>query len=244
MVNLEKVIRNTAKGIVAGGVNVVDPLGSVVSEADHLMTGSGFASDRGITTVHNNVYRKLYPEEYEEERGLNFNDDYVPRFVGTALGGAALALGGVHLYLSSGPVAALAIPALAGLYDVAMTIDDYFNDFSRGERVDGERSKANFGRGFLLGFNETTNPGMIFFHGLENLLTGRSLDKSHVKSSIKNNANGMRRNAASLLGYFTGGVVGLGADIVTLGILPVYNTARDMYKNFTGEDGREHEDDC
>lgn len=229
---LENIVKNTGKGFLTGLANTVDIVGYTLSNIDYWLTGSGYAGKRALPTFTNQVYQKIYPNPDEN---LEFSNAYVPRFIGNTIGIAAGFTGISALYAAAGPLVALAAPAILGTYSLIGTAGEYIYSLFGGEKINNQYEKARFSTGLKLGYHETSHLNLMrWFHSLEKELTGRNLGDSHVKSSIKDNAGLMRRNIGALAGYTIGALAGFMVYSFSLGLVPLYKTSRDIFKNFIG----------
>ena len=226
---LEDIFKNLGKGFATGITKTVDPFGSSISYLDKNFTGVGYSSNRAPDTFHNVVYKKVY----DDSKDLKAGKDYLPRGLG-ALGGLGVGTGiYAWLYLTSGPLFALAAPIVAGTYGLVQTIKKYAKDLSKGEEIKkGNFRKASFKEGFNYGWERWTHLYMDLAHDIEGGLSGRGYNNSKIKSSIKDSSKKARRNIKSVAGSFLGGIVGTVVSVLTLGIFPAYKSVRDTVKNF------------
>ena len=228
MGNLEKIVNNLEKGIYTGVIKAFDPLGTVLSGLDYSLTGVGFSDERSLKTVHNEIYKAVYPKPEEK---LDFGKEYVPRFLGNAVGAGITAFGLYGLYQSFGWVGAAVIPFCTGVYSAFNSVKKYISDFKNGEKIGENYEKAKFYDGFKYGWESGTHLFMQDIHALESNYSGRSINKSRLTSSIKDSSKNARRNFASVAGNVVGGITGGVVSLLTLGILPLYKSIRDTYKS-------------
>ena len=235
MLDLEKIVKNFGKGSTTGLAKAVDPLGYILSSTDRWHTGAGYSSSRSPKTLHNKVYQSVYGEDLQGEQ-LDLAQEYVPRGVGNVAGIGVGALGLYGLYSYLGPVAALAIPVVTGVYDLAKFVARYVHDFTRGERVyEDTYEKSSFYEGLRLGWHKTTYFGLPLLHELEGEVSGRGFNESKIESYIKESSTATRRNFASIAGSIVGGALGAIASLGTLFILPVYKTIREVVNQSEGK---------
>lgn len=229
---LEGMVSNFIAGTVTGVVSVADPLGNIVSNADYWITGIGPADEeRALPIFYNHSYQKFYENPKDD---VSFINGYAPRAFGNVAGGIAGIAGYAGLYYIGGMTAALAIPGFFVLYCAFGTIPKYFKDLILGEEINNKYERAEFETGFSLGYHETTHLGIMqALHSLETKLTGRNLGDSHFYSSMVESGGKMRRNIGAVVGYGCGVITGIAVDVVSLGIVPLYKTVRDIIKNFT-----------
>lgn len=236
--SLVGILANTGRGFVTGLADMADPIGYVIGKADYFVSGAGPAErERALPTFSNFMRQAMYKEP---DKDVGFRDGYVPRVVGNFLGFAAGLYGYAALYAYGGPVLALAIPAILGIYGAGGAILRYGVELIEGERRGSSRhytfEKAGILDGFKLGYHELTHLTLMKdIHSLEGDLSGRGLGTSHVYSSISTAAKPMRRNFGAVAGFVGGVVVGAAVNVLTLGIVPLYKTARDIYMNFKGK---------
>jgi len=226
--SLEGIV-NLGKGFVRGITGALDPVGEAITVADWQITGAGSSNrERAVPTFTNRVYQQLYDPKEE----VKFWSGYVPRAVGTVAGGVGTAVGIAGLYLAVGPVA-LAGAALLGTYSVLGSLGRYAVDFVRGEKIGNRREKSSFRDGFIYGYHRMSHLVLApILHGVESDLTGRGIDDSNVRSSIRDSSAGMRRNFSGILGSAFGGLWGVVVSIGTLGLLPLYKDIRTAVKTF------------
>lgn len=230
MVNLENIVTNTGRGFLTGAVTIFDPVGSIASSLDYWISGVGPCDERSLPTAFNRLYQKVYKKPDEK---VDFSSGYIPRFLGYLAGGigASIAIG--ELYLAGGLVAVLAIPVGLGIYSGIGAIGSYIEDIFRGEKIRGIYEKAGIADGFKLGYHETTH--LYLFRSLFNLeknLSGRNLGNSHIYSSMNKSAVKMRRNFGAVSGFVAGSLAGAAISFYTFGIVPIYKSIRDTFKNF------------
>jgi hypothetical protein len=233
--SLENIIKNTGKGTLTGFSNIVDPFGYLVSDIDYWISGAGHSQrNKALPTFNNFMYQLAYKSPNEKN---NFSDGYVPRFAGNIVGAFTGYMSLYTAYFFYGATAAIAAPVILGLYGVGGSIIRYGCEIIDGEKIGKDKfEEASIYQGFKLGYHETTHfPLMHILHNFEGDISGRSLGKNRIKSSIKNSAGNMRRNFRALLGYTGGLVIGSSISILTLGILPLYKTVRDIVYNLDHE---------
>lgn len=229
MATLTEIVKNSGKGFVVGAGRIIDPIGGALSNVDYWVSGAGPSNrERALPTVTNQIYQNIYSKP---EENLGFWRGYVPRFLGEVTGTIGTGVGLLGIYATFGPVAAFTLPVAFGIYDTLASGARYVHDFIFGERVKGKHEKASFKDGFRYGYHESTHLSLMrLFHEIEEDLTGRGLDTSHVRSSIMGSANAMRRNFSAILGSFMGVATGLGVSILSLGIVPFYKSTRDALR--------------
>ena len=213
---LEKFVVNTGKGLAAGAMTFIDPMGAFIAGVDYAGAGIGPADKvRGNDTLYNSLYKAIYSNDMDEKHELSTG--YLPRLIGT-FGGAAATYGlGALLWTAVNPWAAVVVPIATGLYSLARGAYRYAKDFVDGEEIDGKREKGSFLDGAKFGWHELTSFLASDFQPYEGTLTGRGYDNSHIRgSSATWAAKGARRNFASMAGTFVGGLGGVIADVATL----------------------------
>ena len=230
MGNLEKILKNTGKGLVTGGATIIDPVGALIADADYHLNGIGPAdSQRNSNTLYNNIYEKIY-SDFNESQELS--SGYLPRGVGNILGKVGLVGLGYALWTCVNPFAALALPIATGVYSLFKAGS---KNSVKGEKINNTYQKGSFFNGFRFGWHTRTSFLAETLQPIEATLTGRGYDSSKIRGSMATHAaNGARRNLRSMLGSFLGKITGDVANIVTLGILPVYKTIRDSVNSFRG----------
>ncbi|MBT4376598.1 hypothetical protein HOD29_04455 [archaeon] len=234
MGNLEKILGNVGKGFVTGLVKPLDPVGTAFSGGDKYNTGVGYSDKkRALKTIHNHAYQAVYNKPEEK---LSFGKDYVPRIGGKVLGAGAGVAGLFGLYVVGGPLAALAIPVVTGIYSGINSIGKYVQDIfsKKGEKIGDTYEKASFKDGFNFGWEKSSHLYMNGIYDLEGEFSGRGFANSRLETSIKKVADKPRRNFTSLLGNLVGNIVGVTASVLTLGILPLYKSIRDTTKIIEG----------
>jgi len=226
MANLESAVRNLGRGFITGLAGAVDPVGLTLKNFDTLTTGYGPAEAEAPDTVPNLAYKLAYKDL---DRRVPFGKGYASRLMGKVVGAAGGLAGLTGLYLVGGPVAAVAAPAILGIYSLGTTIKDYVKGFF-GKVPEGER-KAKFSDGFKYGWHVNTHSYLRTLHQIEYGLTGRGINQSGINSSMKSSADKMRyRNFTGVAGRFVGGIFGLAASILSLGLIPIYKSVRDTVK--------------
>ena len=229
MSKLEKALDNLGRGAVTGLASIIDPIGNVFSGIDYAFTGVGPSDKRALDTVYNNLYKGVYPDPEEK---VDFGTGYLPRFLGR-LGGIGLGgIGLLALYKSFGWVAAAAVPFATGIYSAFNSVKKYIQDFGKGEKIGDKNEKARFYDGFKYGWSRGTHLFIDDLHYLETAYTGRSIYESGLESSMKKHSANARRNFSSVLGTVAGGITGGIVSLLTLGLLPLYNSVRDTVKTF------------
>ncbi len=233
---LEKVLYNLGRGTVGGASAFVDPVGALISGVDYTYAGIGPADKaRGNDTVYNEINKHVF-SDYSENQ--DFAKSYIPRFAGTLLGSAAAYGTGALLWASSGPAAALFIPAVTGIYSLITGGIRYAKDWVNGEKIGDNYEKGSFYDGFKFGWHQNTNFLSTLVQPWESQLTMRGYDNSHFRGcSTTAAAKGARRNFRSMAGSFVGGIVGTAATVATLplfGGIALYKTIRDSVKSVEG----------
>ncbi|MBR9703873.1 hypothetical protein GOV12_00540 [Candidatus Pacearchaeota archaeon] len=228
---LVDILKNTGRGAVTGLADIIDPVGEFLSDVDYVISGVGPSEkDRAIPTFNNLIYQEVYKKPDED---VKIGSGYIPRGLGYIAGTGAGGFGLYSLYAAFGLSTALALPAALGLYSMGSFLFKYLGELTDGERVGEDKyEKAKISDGFKNGYEQFTHLSLMsLLHSTESDLTGRGLNNSHLKSSMVPAAKPMRRNIGAVLGYLGGNVVGLGASVLTLGILPIYKTCRDICKS-------------
>lgn len=226
MANLESIAGNLGRGVLTGISKIVDPLGYVASKVDYAITGTGYSEENSPDTIHNMTYKTVYRKPEEE---VSFKKGYAPRFIGNVLGGGLAFAGLAGLYVGLGPIAALTVPALFGVYSTITTAKEYAKGFFK-KYEEGER-KASFSDGFKYGWHSGTNSYLKLFHYMESNLNGRGVDQSAVNSSMKYSAGKMKsRSFGGFAGRVLGGITGTAVSVLSFGIVPLYKTIRDTMR--------------
>lgn len=229
MGSLENIVSNTARGLGIGMVHVADPLGAAINYIDGRISGAGYSSERSLPTTLSHIGRHLYSKPDEN---LSFTTGYAPRIAGQ-LGGAALAATALYQLYLTVPLAAAAIPVALGIYSILGSAGRYLINLAKGEKIEGKHEKGSFFDGFKFGYHTATYiPPIGLIHTVEESLTGRGMERSHLETGLKKNGKKMRRNFSSLAGATTGAILGIGLSAVTLGLLPLYKTVRDIKKSW------------
>lgn len=208
-------LENIVRGAGIGFALALDPIGSTLSSADYSLTGIGPSDKKNaLPTASNLAYSGIYsnPEKKLADKG-----EYALRLLGSGIG----AIGGLAMYVAA-PVTLLA-PKILGIYSGIATGVKYIQNFTKGENG----KKASFGEGFKLGYEQYSS-FLGIGHDVESYLSGRGQRNSHIKSPIQESAKKTKRNFASVGGNICGKITGLLLSGITLGIVPIYKTLRDI----------------
>jgi len=234
MGKLEDTLLNSGKGFASGLTAMADPVGATIAGVDYGFAGIGPADKaRNNDTFYNHIHERLYSDHASSQ---DLKTSYVPRAVGNILGSVGGAAIGYALWTGVSPVAALAVPALTGLYGLVRGGIKYAKNFLEGEKVGENFEKGSFFDGFKFGWHAQTSYLASVMQPWESLLSGRGYDTSKVEGSTSTHAaKGARRNFSSMAGSFFGRVVGEAVNVATLLITPLYKTVRDGIRSVEGK---------
>lgn len=233
MGDLEKILKNTGKGFITGTAAIVDPVGAIISNIDYNLNGVGPADpERNSQTLYNHFYETVYSDPNDSP---DFSTGYLPRASGNFLGGVSVLGLGYALWTCINPVAALALPISAGIYSLVRSGSKLFKTCKQGEKINNQYQKGSFLDGFRFGWHTNTSFLANILQPMEANFTGRGYDSSRIRGSTATHAaNGARRNISSMIGSLFGKVTGQVANVLTLGLFPLYKTIREGINSVQG----------